>query len=100
MSEPAQGRAPAAAEGVRGERRIALVRSVRTLQSRMSGVLAALLMAGLGVAALSWYYAHAFTRPERVRESARAAAAQRVQGEMVLPALGPLTPPNLDPALS
>ena len=99
MSEPAQGRGPVAAEGVRGERRIALVRSVRTLQSRMSGVLAALLMAGLGVAALSWYYAHAFTRPERVRESARAAAAQRVQGEMVLPALGPLPPPNLDPAL-
>lgn len=85
---------PGPTVSVRGERGVALVRSVRTLQSRMSGVLAALLMTGLGLAGLSWYYAHAFNRPTRLRESARAAAAQRVQGETPLPALGPLTPPQ------
>ncbi|MBV9619648.1 MAG: TrbI/VirB10 family protein [Gammaproteobacteria bacterium] len=90
MNESAAG---PSADTVQGERSVALVRGMRTLQSRMSGVLAALLMAGLGLGALSWYYAHAFSRPTRVRDSAQAAARARAQGEMVLPALGPVTPP-------
>jgi type IV secretion system protein VirB10 len=87
---------PAAEErsdSVLGERAAAIVSAARSLQSRASSMLAAALMLGLGVAALSWYYAHAFTRPTRSRQSAQAMAASRAQAEMTLPALGPVVPP-------
>ena len=51
------------AHGVRGERSVALVNMARSIQSRVSNVLAAGLMIALGVGALAWYYAHALTRP-------------------------------------
>jgi type IV secretion system protein VirB10 len=82
-----------AADGVRGERAAAIVSAARSLQSRAGSVLAAALMIGLGVAALSWYYAHAFTRPARSRESAQATAVSRAQAEMTLPALGTVVAP-------
>ena len=78
---------------VRGERGAALVGAVRSLQSRASNVLAAALMIALGLAALTWYYAHAFTRQARTRAGAQATASGRAQGEMALPALGPISPP-------
>jgi type IV secretion system protein VirB10 len=78
---------------VRGERATALVGAVRSLQSRASSVLAAALMIALGLSALTWYYAHAFTRQARTRAGAQATAASRAQGEMALPALGPISPP-------
>jgi type IV secretion system protein VirB10 len=78
---------------VRGERAAAIVSGARSLQSRASSVLAAALMVGLGVAALTWYYAHAFTRPARSRQSAQATAVSRAQAEMTLPALGSVVPP-------
>ncbi len=74
---------------VRGERAAALVGLARSLQSRASSLLAAALMIGVGVAALSWYYAHALARPAR----APATAATRAQAEMGLPALGPIVTP-------
>jgi len=86
---PLEGRS----ESVRGERAAAIVSGARSLQSRASSVLAAALMVGLGVAALTWYYAHAFTRPARSRQSAQATAVSRAQAEMTLPALGPVVPP-------
>lgn len=75
---------------VRGERAAALVSSLRSLHARASSVLAAGLMIALGLAALSWYYAHAFTRSSRAHASAQASAASRAQGEIALPALGPI----------
>ena len=75
---------------VRGERATALVSSLRSLQARASSMLAAGLMIALGLGALSWYYAHAFTRQTRAHASAQASAASRAQGEMPLPALGPI----------
>jgi type IV secretion system protein VirB10 len=81
------------AQSVRGERAAAIVSAPRSLQSRASSMLAAALMIGLGVAALTWYYAHAFTRPARSRQSAQATATSRAQAEMTLPALGILLPP-------
>jgi type IV secretion system protein VirB10 len=81
------------AQSVRGERAAAIVSATRSLQSRASSMLAAALMIGLGVAALTWYYAHAFTRPARSRQSAQATATSRAQAEMTLPGLGVLLPP-------
>ena len=86
---------PERVDGVRGERAAAIVSAVRSLQSRASSMLAAALMIGLGVAALTWYYAHAFSRPERSRQSAQATAASRAQAEMTLPALGAVVAPAL-----
>jgi type IV secretion system protein VirB10 len=79
--------------GVRGERATALVSAAQSVQARASSILAAGLMVVLGGAALSWYYAHALTRPVRARQSAQTSAASRAQSEMPLPALGPIEPP-------
>jgi type IV secretion system protein VirB10 len=51
----------------------------------------------LGVAALTWYYANALTRPARARDAAQAATARRAQGEMPLPSLGRIEPPLVEP---
>ncbi len=82
-------------QSVRGERSVALVNAVRSVQSRVSSALAAALTITLGLAALTWYYAHALTRPAQARALAQSAAATRAQGEMPLPSLGRLTPPNV-----
>jgi type IV secretion system protein VirB10 len=79
---------------VRGERAISSVSRARSLQSRVSSVFASALTILLGVGALTWYYANAFTRPNRARDSAQAAAARRAQGEMPLPSLGRIDAPR------
>jgi type IV secretion system protein VirB10 len=83
---------------VRGERSTALGSGTRSAQSRLSSLLAAGLMVALGVSALTWYYAHAFSRQSRTREAAQSSAASRAQGEMALPALGRIEPPPPAPA--
>jgi type IV secretion system protein VirB10 len=83
---------------VKGERGEAVVNAARTVQSRVSSALAAGLVILLGVAALVWYYAHALTRQTRARAAAQSTAANRAQGEMPLPSLGPITPPAAVPA--
>jgi type IV secretion system protein VirB10 len=92
VSEP--GREPEE-EGVRGERAEAVVNAARTVQSRVSSALAAGLMAALGLAALTWYYAHTLTRPTHVRGAVQP-GANRAQGEMPLPPLGKIEPPRYD----
>jgi type IV secretion system protein VirB10 len=77
---------------IRGERSIALVNAVRSVQSRVSSTLAAALMIALGIAALVWYYAHALTRAGHARALAQSASATRAQSEMPLPSLGRITP--------
>jgi type IV secretion system protein VirB10 len=79
-------------DSVRGERAAALVYAVRGIQSRISSLLAAGLMITLGVAALTWYYAHALGRSTRLRQTAQTSTANRAAGEMPLPPLGPLEP--------
>jgi len=88
------GRESDEARGVSGERAEAVVNAARTVQSRVSSALAAGLMTALGVGALTWYYAHTFTRHAHGRELAQSAAANRAQGEMPLPSLGRIEPPR------
>jgi type IV secretion system protein VirB10 len=80
---------------VSGERTTALVDRARSVQSRLSSFLAAGLMITLGLAALTWYYAHALTRQSRSRQAAQSTAVTRAQGEMPLPSLGRIEPPLL-----
>ncbi len=93
-----------AEEGVPGERGAASVNSARSVQSRMSSVLAAGLMIVLGLGALSWYYANALSRQTKAHQAAVSASKAGAQGEMALPPLGPVatpqmvTPPAVQPA--
>jgi type IV secretion system protein VirB10 len=91
------GRPPSSeahADTVRGERGSPTVNSARSLQSRISSVLAAGLMIALGLGALSWYYASALGRQKQARQAAATAAANNAQGEMALPPLGGVEPPH------
>ena len=85
---------PSQTDPVRGERNAPTVNSVRSLQSRISSVLAAGLMIALGLGALSWYYASALGRQKQARQAAATAAANNAQGEMALPPLGGVEPPH------
>jgi len=80
---------------VAGERGIASVNRVRSMQSRVSSVLAIGLMSALGLGLLTWYYANTLSRRSRVEQSAQAASKSRVQGEMPLPSLGRIEGPRL-----
>ena len=88
MSE--QDSAPSA---VRGERDATLVNRARSVQSRISSVLAIGLMSVLGLGMLTWYYANAMSRQSKARQSAQTQSTNRAQGEMPLPSLGRIDPP-------
>ncbi|MGH7106087.1 MAG: TrbI/VirB10 family protein, partial [Acetobacteraceae bacterium] len=68
---------------------------VRSLQSRLSNVLAAGLMCALGVGALTWYYAHMFARSGHAAQVAQRAAGRAASGDAPLPPLGPFSAPRV-----
>ncbi len=86
-------REESATESVRGERETTSVNRDRSLQSRISNVLAIGLMGVLGLGTLTWYYTTAMMRQSRARQSAQALSTSRAQGEMPLPSLGRIDPP-------
>jgi len=79
--------------GIEGERHIPSVNSVRPLQSRVTTALGIVVMCGVAVALLGWYYARAFQRPSHVERSARVPPAASV-----VPPL-PAVPEPSEPAL-
>ncbi len=74
--------------GVRGERGRTVASGVRSLQSRLNGLLAVGLAVGVGIAMLAWYYAQTMHRPQRSTLAAQRTA--QGAGRMRLPPLGPL----------
>jgi type IV secretion system protein VirB10 len=80
-------------ETVAGERGIGSINRVRSLQSRVSNLLAIGLMATLGVGLLGWYYVRTYTNQAQARESAQSASRGKARGEMPLPPLGRIDPP-------
>jgi type IV secretion system protein VirB10 len=80
-------------DSVEGERGIASVNAARSLQSRVSNVLAIALMSTLGLGLLGWYYAHTFTHQGEVKRAAQAHSRAQAAGEMALPSLGKIDPP-------
>jgi type IV secretion system protein VirB10 len=72
---------------VRGERGTPSVSTIRSLQSRVSSIMACGLMMILGAGMLTWYYTSAISRQSRAKRNAQSAATHRAQGEMPLPAL-------------
>jgi len=84
-----------ASEGlVAGERGISSINRARSLQSRITNLMAMGLMSVLGLGLLGWYYAHTFAMQSQARRSAQNASNQQAAGNMPLPPLGPITPPN------
>ena len=100
--ESGQARSSGVAEagGVAGERGTASVNRVRSLQSRLSNVLAAALMCALGIGALTWYYAHVFARNAHAVQLARRASAHAASGDAPLPPLGAFTARSVAAAAS
>jgi type IV secretion system protein VirB10 len=86
--------AEAAPEAIAGDRGIPQVNRARSVQSRLSSLLAFGLMCALGLGFLTWYYARALARPAQAHQAAQAAAKAHAQGEMSLPALGRIELPR------
>ncbi len=94
--EPSRRRsASLAAPFVRGERGWPVVAQLRSLQSRLSSILACGLMVLLGLGALSWYYGSAYSRQRQARQTQRASLTLRAQGDAPLPALGRIEAPGV-----
>ena len=92
---PEEGLEPAT---VLGERSTASVSTARSLQARVSNVLAMGLMSTLGLGLLGWYYAHTWTSQRQAKQAAQTASRSAAAGEMALPSLGKIDPPA--PALA
>jgi type IV secretion system protein VirB10 len=81
------------ADAVRGERARSIVGGARSLQSRMTGFLAAGLMISVGAGMLAWYYTQALSRPARAPVHA---ILPEAAGEGVtLPPFGPAELPRV-----
>ncbi len=80
---------------VEGERGIPSVNRVRSMQSRVTTLLAIGCMGLMAVALLGWYYSNALTRHQRAQKAVESKSQQHAQGEMTLPPLGRITPPRL-----
>jgi type IV secretion system protein VirB10 len=91
-------------EAVAGERGIGSINRVRSLQSRVSNLLAIGLMATLGIGLLGWYYVRTYANHAQARENAQSASRGKARGEMPLPPLGRIDPPAVvgaeDPGLA
>lgn len=96
--DPAE-RAPARertdSQTIAGERGIPSVNRVRSMQSRVTTLLAIGCMGLMALGLLGWYYSNALMRHERMQKAVESKSQQRAQGEMTLPPLGRINPPRL-----
>ncbi len=93
--------APAADEAeaqVVGERGISSINRGRSLQSRITNLLAAGLMSMLGLGLLGWYYVHTFAAESTARHRGQLALQREASGSVPLPPLGPLRRPARRPS--
>jgi type IV secretion system protein VirB10 len=82
-------------EEVAGERAESLLHRSRSLQSRVSQVLALGLMAALAVGLLGWYYVRTYAARGEAARAAQTSARAQASGDAPLPALGPITLPEV-----
>jgi type IV secretion system protein VirB10 len=86
-------------ETVTGERGIASIHRTRSLQSRVSNLLAVGLMSVLALGFLAWYYTQTFARRSDAQAAQTSKSKQQTQGEMALPPLGRVDPPVVERVL-
>ena len=77
-----------------GERGIPSVNRLRSMQSRVTNVLAVGFLSLMTLGFLAWYYVHSWQKTNEERDQALAATQQRAQGEMKLPPLPRLQAPR------
>jgi type IV secretion system protein VirB10 len=80
---------------VRGERAGFIARGARSLQSRMTSLLAAGLMTSVGAGMLAWYYAEALSRPAPARMPMQASLPAAAGEGMTLPTFEAIAAPRL-----
>lgn len=79
---------------IAGERGIPSVNRLRSMQSRVTNVLAVGFISLMTLGLLAWYYVHTWQRTHDARDRARTASQRRAQGEMTLPPLPHLQSPH------
>lgn len=89
-----------AAGGVLGERGAPMGTGARSLQSRVSSLLAAGLMASVGAGMLAWYYAEALSRPAAAHGRPPLSVPQAAGSGMTLPPFGPISRPSDEAGIS
>jgi type IV secretion system protein VirB10 len=82
---------------VAGERGVPSVNPPRAVDARIGNALAIALVAGLGVAALGYYYTQVAARPAQTKQAAESAARATAGGESTVPPLGRVDPPRAMP---
>lgn len=93
LAPPEPGTGRAAGAGVAGERGIPSVNRERSLQSRLSNLLALGTIVLLGGGFLLWYYTTAWAQARHARDAQSRAAESRVAGELKLAPLDRVDPP-------
>ncbi len=93
VASPRPSTGQAAGTGVAGERGIPSVNRERSLQSRMSNLLALGTIVLLGGGFLLWYYTTAWAQARHARDAQSRAAESRVAGELKLAPLDRVDPP-------
>lgn len=83
-----------ASEVVRGERGIPSVNRERSIHARVTNALAIGVMVVLGLGFLSYYYSSAFKRRADEDQRVKDGVASKAAGEMKLPPLAPIEPPQ------
>ena len=101
-AEPPLAESPPAVEPehdreIAGERGIPSVNRIRSMQARVTNVLAVGFVSLMTLGLLAWYYAHTWQKSDDARDRARTSSQQRAQGEMKLPPLPRLQAPRFLP---
>lgn len=94
-SSDAMPRADDATDSIAGERVVPSITRVRSMQSRVTTMLAIGFMSVMALGLLGWYYSKAFTRVSRDQSQAQATAERRAKGESSLPPLGAISQPRV-----
>jgi type IV secretion system protein VirB10 len=95
VGREANGRGGDVRDGVEGERGIPSVNRIRSMQSRVTTLLAIGCMSVIGVGLLGWYYTQALTRNQRAQQSAQSTSKEHARAELTLPPLGHIDPPRV-----
>jgi type IV secretion system protein VirB10 len=77
-----------------GDRGASSLSGNRSLQSRITNVLAAGLISTLALGLLGWYYARTAAQPSVAKHAAQSAVQQKGEGDLPLPPLGKIDPPK------
>ena len=93
---PGEDAGPEASEpaSVPGERGIASVNQHRSLQSRISNLMAMGLMGAMGLGLLGWYYSQTYAHQREAKDQAQSATRTKAQGDLPLPSIGRVDPPG------